>query len=194
MIDITVDITPKNFENAIKPEMDKAIDHFNKELAKIRTGRAHASMVEDLPVECYGGSIMRVKELAMVSAPEAAMIVLQPWDKSIIKDLEKAITSSDLGVTPVNDGNIIRIQLPQISVSRRDELCKLLGKKLEECRTAIRNVRKEFQNSVRTAEKNRILSEDVAKKLLATLQTSTDHYITKAEEHATKKESEVKPN
>jgi len=193
VIDITVDITPKNFETAIKPEMEKAIEHFNKELAKIRTGRAHSSMVEDLPVECYG-SVMRVKELAMVSAPEAALIVLQPWDKSVIKELEKAISSSDLGVTPLNDGNIIRIQLPQISVGRREELCKLLGKKLEECRTAIRNVRKEFQNSVRTAEKSKIVSEDLAKKLLATLQTSTDNYITKAEEHSAKKESEIKPN
>lgn len=193
MIDITTEITPKNFENVIKPEMEKAIEHFNKELAKIRTGRAHPSMVEDLPVDCYG-STMRVKELAMVSAPEAAMIVLQPWDKSVIKDLEKAITSSDLGVTPLNDGNIIRIQLPQISVGRREELCKLLGKKLEECRTAIRNVRKEFQNSVRTAEKNKLVSEDLAKKLLTTLQTSTDSYIAKAEEHAAKKEAEIKPN
>lgn len=193
MIVITTEITPKNFEAAIKPEMEKALEHFNKELAKIRTGRAHPSMVEDLLVECYG-STMRVKELAMVSAPEAALIVLQPWDKSVIKDLEKAITTSDLGVTPLNDGNIIRIQLPQISVSRREELCKLLGKKLEECRTGIRNVRKEFQNSVRTAEKNKLVSEDLAKKLLVTLQTSTDNYITKAEEHAAKKETEIKPN
>lgn len=193
MIDIIADITPKSFEVAIKPEMDKAIDHLNKELAKIRTGRAHPSMAEDLLVECYG-STMRIKELAMVSAPEAALIVLQPWDKSVIKDIEKAIIASDLGVTPLNDGNIIRIQLPQISQGRREELCKLLGKKLEECRTTIRNVRKDFQNLVRTAEKNKVISEDLAKKLLVSLQTSTDNFIVKAEEIAQKKENEIKPN
>ncbi len=193
MIDIATEITPKNLELALKPEMDKAVDHFNKELAKIRTGRAHPSMVEDLLVECYG-STMRVKELAMISAPEAALIVIQPWDKSVIKDIEKGIISSDLGVTPLNDGNLIRIQLPQISGTRRDELCKLLGKKLEESRTAIRNIRKDVQNSIRSAEKNKVLSEDSAKKLLTTLQNSTDSYIAKVEELAAKKETEIKPN
>lgn len=191
MIEIVADITPKIFENAIRPEMDKAIDHLAKELAKVRTGRAHSSMVEDLPIECYG-SVMRVKELGIISAPEAALIVIQPWDKSVIKDLEKGIASSDLGVTPMNDGNLIRIQLPQISQARREELCKILGKRLEESRTAIRNVRKEFQNSVRNAEKNRIISEDVAKKLLGTLQDCTDQFIAKAEELSAKKEAELK--
>jgi len=191
MIDITPDISPKNLELALKPEMDKAIDHLNRELAKVRTGRAHSSMVEDLPIECYG-SIMRVKELGIVTAPEAAMLVIQPWDKSVIKDLEKGIMASDLGVTPINDGNLIRIQLPQISQARREELCKILGKRLEECRTAIRNIRKDFQNEVRNAEKKRVISEDVAKKLLETLQDITDKYITKAEETSNKKESELK--
>ena len=191
MIEIIADISPKNFELAIKPEMDKAIDHLAKELIKVRTGRAHTSMVEDLLIECYG-STMRVKELGIISAPEASLIVIQPWDKSVIKDLEKGIMASELGVTPVNDGNLIRIQLPQISQARREELCKILGKRLEESRTAIRNIRKDFQNSVRTAEKNKIVSEDVAKKLLTTLQNSTDAYITKAEELAAKKEAELK--
>lgn len=191
MIEIVADISPKNFEIAIKPEMEKAIDHLNKELAKVRTGRAHSSMVEDLPIECYG-SVMRVKELGIISTPEAALIVIQPWDKSVIKDLEKGISASDLGVTPMNDGNLIRIQLPQISMARREELCKILGKRLEECRTAIRNIRKDFQNSVRTAEKNRIISEDVAKKLLVTLQDSTDKFIARAEELSAKKEAELK--
>lgn len=191
MIEILADITPKAFENVIKPEMDKAIEHLAKELAKVRTGRAHSSMVEDLPIECYG-SVMRVKELGIISAPEAALIVIQPWDKSVIKDLEKGIANSDLGVTPMNDGNLIRIQLPQISQARREELCKILGKRLEESRTAIRNIRKEFQNAVRTAEKNRIVSEDAAKKLLVTLQDCTDQFISRAEELSAKKEAELK--
>ena len=193
MISINTDISPKSFELAIKPEMEKAIDHLLKELAKIRTGRAHTSMVEDLLIDVYGSN-MRVKELGLISAPEADLIVIQPWDKSVIKDLERGLAASELGVTPANDGNIIRIQLPQISHARREELCKLLGKKLEDCRTSVRNIRKEFQNSVRTAEKNKIVSEDVAKKLLTTLQNSTDSYIAKAEELAAKKETEIKPS
>jgi ribosome recycling factor len=193
VISINTDISPKSFELAIKPEMEKAIDHLLKELAKIRTGRAHTSMVEDLLIDVYGSN-MRVKELGLISAPEADLIVIQPWDKSVIKDLERGLAASELGVTPANDGNIIRIQLPQISHARREELCKLLGKKLEDCRTSVRNIRKEFQNSVRTAEKNKIVSEDVAKKLLTTLQNSTDSYIAKAEELAAKKETEIKPS
>ncbi len=191
MLTINADITTKQLEQALKLEMDKSIDHFNRELIKIRTGRAQASMVEDLAIECYGSS-MRLKELGIISAPEAALIVVQPCDKSVIKDIEKGIQASDLGVTPVNDGNLIRIQLPQISQARREELCKVLGKKLEEARTAIRNTRKDFQNLIRAAEKNKTISEDLAKKLLATLQTCTDNFIVKAEEISAKKENELK--
>ena len=191
MIEIQPNITPKTFETNIKPEMDKTIEHFDRELIKIRTGRAHSSMVEDLLIECYG-STMRLKELAAISAPEASLIVIQPWDRGTIKDIEKGILASDLGVTPANDGGIIRVQLPQISQGRREELCKILGKKLEECKTSIRNVRKDFQNAIRTAEKNKALSEDMAKNLLAVLQNSTDAYIAKADGLASKKESELK--
>lgn len=191
MIEITNEISPKSFELAVNPEMDKAIDHLTKELVKIRTGRAHTSMVEDIKIECYG-STMKLKEVGSITAPEASLIVIQPWDKSVIKEVEKGILTSDLGVTPANDGDVIRIQLPQISQGRRDELCKVLGKKLEECRMAVRNVRKEFQNSVRDSEKKRNISEDLAKNLLGVLQNCTDKYIVKAEEFAGKKEAELK--
>ena len=191
MANINSDTTPKALEQIIAIEMDKAIDHFNKELAKIRTGRAHTSMVEDLRVESYGAS-MRLKEVAAIAAPEANMITIQPWDKSVIKEIEKTILASDLGVTPINDGSIVRVQLPQISQGRREELCKLMGKKLEECRTAVRNIRKDFQNLIKAAEKSRDVSEDIAKKLLETLQTCTDKFIANAEQLAHKKESDLK--
>lgn len=193
MIDFSLDISTKDFEKSIVQEMDKTLDHLAKELIKIRTGRAHTSMVEDLSIDCYG-SAMRLKELGVISAPEASLIVIQPWDKSVIKEVEKGILASDLGVTPANDGNLIRIQLPQISQGRREELCKVLGKKLEECRMAVRNIRKEFQNAVRDAEKSKTLSEDFAKTLLVSLQNCTDKYIAKAEEAAGKKEAELKTN
>lgn len=191
MLNLSAETTPKIFEQVVGVEMDKCVEHFKGELIKIRTGRAHTSMVEDLRVECYGSS-MRLKEVAAIAAPEASLITIQPWDKSVIKEIEKTILSSDLGVTPANDGNLIRVQLPQISQSRREELCKVMGKKLEECRTAIRNVRKDFQNLIKASEKDRDISEDIAKKLLDTLQTCTDKYIANAEQLANKKEAELK--
>lgn len=191
MLNLTAETTPKIFEQVVGTEMEKCVEHFKGELIKIRTGRAHTSMVEDLRVECYGSS-MRLKEVAAISAPEASLITIQPWDKSVIKEIEKTILGSDLGVTPVNDGNLIRVQLPQISQGRREELCKVMGKKLEECRTAVRNVRKDFQNLIKASEKDRNISEDIAKKLLDTLQTCTDKFIANAEQLAQKKEAELK--
>lgn len=192
MITITANTTNTDFEKALKPEMESTIEHLQKELVKIRTGRASSSMVEDLKIACYGDSKMSIKEVAAISVPEARMIIIQPWDKGNLGAIEKAVQTSDLGVSPINDGVIVRIQLPQISSSRRDELAKILNKKLEECRVGIRSVRKDFQNSVRAAEKSRILSEDFSKVLLALLQKKTDEYIAQAEQVAQKKEDQIK--
>ncbi|MDR3646051.1 MAG: ribosome recycling factor [Candidatus Babeliales bacterium] len=183
--------TPKDFELALKPEMEKPIEFLKKELLKIRTGRANPSMIENVRVQCYG-SDMGIKELAAISAPDARLLVVQPWDKTVINNIEKALQTSDLGITPINDGDIIRIQLPNLSSERREEFIKILHKKLEECRIAIRNVRKEFQNAVRDAEKDKDISIDYSKKLLGNLQDITDKYIASAEDVANKKELEIK--
>ncbi len=180
-----------DFENIIKSEMDKPIKHFEKELVAIRTGRASTKMVEDIKVEVYG-QLMRLKEVANISTPDARLIAVQPWDKSIINDIEKGLLTSDLGVTPANDGNLIRIQLPQMTESRRTELDKVLGKKTEECKIGIRNIRKEFHNQVRDAEKKHLVSEDFAARLSDILQKITDQFITKAEELHNKKAEEMK--
>ncbi len=180
----------KDFEVKLKEEMEKPIKHFEKELITIRTGRASTALVENLKVECYG-QVMTLKELATLAAPEARLITIQPWDKTIIENIEKAILASDLGLTPVNDGNIIRLQLPQMSSSRRDELNKILGKKTEECRVGIRNIRKEFHNAIRDAEKKHNISEDFARRLTELLQKITDEYIAKAEALHDKKEKEL---
>lgn len=192
MIKITeATTTPKDFESALKPEMEKALEFLKKELLKLRTGRSNPGMIENLRVQCYG-SDMSLKELAAISAPDARLLVVQPWDKSVINNIEKALQSSDLGLTPVNDGELIRIQLPYLSTERREELTKVLHKKLEECRIAIRNVRKEFQNAVRDAEKDKDISIDYSKRLLANLQIITDKHIETAETLAEKKEQEIK--
>jgi ribosome recycling factor len=191
MINITPNTYTDDFQKALSPEMEKHIKHFQKELVTIRTGRANASLVEDLLVECYG-SKMKLKELGSITTPEARLIVIQAWDKSLLNEIEKAITSSGLGLNPVNNGDLIRIQLPMMSSERRDELIKVLNKKLEECKAHIRNTRKDFQNSVRDAEKKKVISEDFQKKLLDILQKETDKFIAEAEKISSKKEDEIK--
>jgi len=181
----------KPFEKAMESELDKAIKHLDGELIKIRTGRAHTSLVEDLPVACYGGNPMPLKNVASLSVPESTMIAIQPWDISIIPNIETAIINSSLGVTPLNDGNLIRLRLPEISSERRDELVKILGKKLEECRVSIRSTRKDFNNLIRDAKKDKDISENFHSRLSDTLQNITDKYIKQAEAAAKKKEKEI---
>lgn len=132
MKDITIlENQPKPLEDAINDEMKKASTHFESELAKLRTGRAHTSMVEDIMVECYEGPAMALKNVAAISAPDARLIVIQPWDVSTIPAIERALKSSDIGINPHVDGKLIRLALPEMSSTRRDELAKLLGKRLE---------------------------------------------------------------
>lgn len=181
----------KEFESALSSEMDKAIKHFERELITIRTGRAHPALVEGIKVNCYG-TLRNIKEMALISAPEARMIIIEPWDKSLIPELEKAISNSDLGVTPANDGNLIRIRLPEISTARRDELVKVLHKKLEEARIAIRNVRKDFHNLIRDSEKGKKISEDHSRRLNDVLQKVTDKFIVTVDQMSQKKENEIK--
>jgi len=181
----------KSFETLLKEHMDSPIKHFEKELISIRTGRASTSLLDSIRVECYD-QLMPLKDISTVSAPDVRLLTIQPWDKSIISNIEKAIQASDVGIAPVNDGTIIRLQLPQMSAARREEFVKLLGKKTEECRVSIRNVRKEFHNEVREAEKKHIVSEDFAKRLSDLLQKITDQFIDRADAMSEKKAVELR--
>lgn len=192
MIKFNQTTTSKDFENALKPELEKPIDHLKKELLKLRTGRANPAMVENIKVFCYGDSLLPLKELSSISTPDARLIMIQPWDKSVIGNIEKALLESDLSITPVNDGDVIRIQLPFMTVAQREDLIKLIGKRLEESRIALRNVRKDFQNAVRDAEKDHIFDQDYSKILLGILQNNVDKYIKIAEDISSKKEIEIK--
>lgn len=180
----------KTFETTVALEMQTPIKHFERELASIRTGRASTKLIEDIPVACYG-STMKLREVASCGAPDARMLTVQPWDKSLIESIEKALLASDIGITPINDGEMIRLQLPQMSTARRDELIKLLGKKAEECRVGVRGVRKEAQNQLKAAQKGNI-SEDFAKRLADSLQKVTDNTIKVVDELAEKKSSEIR--
>jgi ribosome recycling factor len=182
----------QSFKSPIEEEMEKVITHFDRELAKIRTGHAHTSMVEDIFVSCYGQPPVPLKTMAALAAPDRRLITIQPWDTSIINDIEKGLIASDIGVTPINDGKIIRLSLPEVSSERREELTRLLGKRLEEAKVSIRNVRKDFNNLVRDAKKNKDISEDFSNRLSDVLQDITNIYIKKAEERATKKEHSLR--
>lgn len=182
----------KKFKQAVASEMEECVKHFEKELVKIRTGRATVSMLDGVKVESYG-QLMQLRELATLSAPDARLLTIQPWDKSVIGDIERAITASDLGLAPVNDGKIIRLQLPIMSSERRDELAKILKKRTEEARVTIRNVRKEFHNQVRDAwMKNHDISEDFGQGLTEELQKVTDQFIDQVNSMQEKKEQSLR--
>ncbi len=181
----------KALEAEMSAEMDKILKHFEHDLLSVRSGKASAAMVEDIMVECYG-SKQKLKGLASISVPDARLIVIQPWDKTVVDGIFKAIQSSDLGVTPVADGNVLRIQLPVMSTERRDELVKVLKKKVEEAKVKIRNVRREYNGVVKDAAKNGEISEDFAKRVCDQLQEITDGFIAKIEDLGDKKEHELK--
>lgn len=182
----------KSFQNPMEAEMNKPIKHFEGEIVKIRTGRAHTSLVEDLMVICYGQPAAPLKSYAAIAAPDSRLLTIQPWDASIIDDIEKAIKNSEIGINPLNDGKVIKLILPEMSTSRRDELIKVLHKKLEECKISVRNIRKDFNNLLRDAKKDKKISENFFNRLEDVLQKVTDKFIEKADQLSEKKEKEIK--
>lgn len=181
----------KQHEKEIEIEMDKQLKNFQREMSKVRTGRANPAMLEDIRVMAYG-TPMSLKELASITAADAAMLIVQAWDKSLLPDIEKAISLSDLGVSVQNDGEILRIKIPPMSSSRRDELVKIVNQKLEATKVSIRNIRKDVQNKIRESEKAKKISEDISKSLQDMLQKVTDKFIKLGDVEASKKESEIK--
>ena len=180
-----------SFEDAVKTSMQEPIEHFAGELKKLRTGRAHTALVEDMQVECYGNT-MRLRDVATITAPDAQLIVIQPWDQNNLDDIERSIAQSNLGITPQNDGGVIRLRIAPMSADQREILVKTLGKKLEECKVAVRNIRKTCQNYIRDTEKAKHISEDTAKRLQASLQKITDSFTDQADTLSNKKEKEIK--
>ncbi len=168
----------------------KAIDALKRELVGIRTGRAAPALVEQLPVEAYGVPTPLI-QLAAISAPEPRMLLIQPWDKSLLKAVEKAILASDLGVTPANDGTLVRMAMPPLSEERRRDLVKVVHKKLEDARVEIRTHRRHTADELHKKEKDAGVSADELKRLLDQLQKLHDRYIRLAEEVGEAKEREI---
>ncbi len=180
----------KSFQTPMETEMTKVVKHFETELLKIRTGRAHTSLVEDIKVQAYTGP-MSIKQVAVVAAPESRLITIQPWDTSLMAAIEKAILESDTGLTPVNDGKIIRLALPEMSTSRRDDLIKVLHKKINEGKERIRDVRKDFNNALRDHKKDKKISENFFSRLEDVLQKTNDKFTLQLEQMGQKKEKDI---
>ena len=170
--------------------MEKSVDSLHKELSSIRTGRASPSLVERLQVEAYGVPTP-LQTLAGISTPEARLLVIRPYDRSSIPAIEKAIQRSDLGLTPSNDGQLIRIVIPQLTEERRHELTKLCARRAEEARVAVRNIRRDEVDHLRKVEKDGHLSRDELERSLAQVQHITDQFISKLDDVVKKKEAEI---
>jgi len=171
-------------------KMKKSVAVLKAELATIRTGHATPALIEHIRVE-YAGVPMPLKQLAGISAPEARLLIIQPWDRSSIGNIEKAILKSDLGLNPTSDGNLIRINIPPLTEERRQELIKAVRKRVEEGRVAIRNLRREAMEELRRLEKNKDISQDEHKRALDQLQKLTNSFIANAEQVGQGKKAEL---
>jgi ribosome recycling factor len=171
-------------------KMQKATEVLRNELATIRTGRASPSLIEHVRVD-YHGVPMPLNQIANISVPEARLLVIQPWERQILANVEKAILKSDLGLNPNNDGNVIRLVIPQLTEERRTQLVKVVRRRVEEGRVAVRNVRREALEKLRELKEKKELSEDEQKRAVSRLQQITDGFIESIEQIAKDKESEL---
>ncbi|RJP25591.1 MAG: ribosome recycling factor [Candidatus Omnitrophota bacterium] len=171
-------------------EMDDTVDNTRRELAQLRTGRASPALLDAIQVEAYGTKTP-VRQLANVSVPEARLIVIQPWDKSVIDDIVRAIQTSELGLTPNNDGKLIRLNVPPLTEERRRDLVKVAKKIGEEGKVRLRQIRRETNESLKKAEKSGEVPEDIAKTLLDEVQKTTDKYTEKIDSILKDKEDEI---
>lgn len=182
--------TPKEILRDIENRMKKTTEVVQREFNTVRTGRASTSMVEDIKVDYYG-TPTPLKQLATISIPDPRLIVLQPWDPSSVDDIEKALIKSDLGLTPIKDGKVIRLNVPQLSQERREELVKVIKKMAEDGRISIRSIRRDGNEMVKKLEKDKQVTEDESFRTQEDIQKLTDKYIKEIEEILKKKEKEL---
>jgi ribosome recycling factor len=180
----------KSLSGDLRRRMDQSVADFQANLAATRTGRASVHMLDQIKVDYYGTQTP-INQLAQLSAPEPQLIVISPWDPTILKEIEKAIQTAALGFNPLSDGKIIRVPVPPMTEERRRDVCKHINKVLEEHRTAIRNVRRDGNDALKKLAKDKKVSEDDEKRALEEVQKMTDAEIRRMEELSQKKEAEV---
>jgi ribosome recycling factor len=173
-----------------KDRMDKAVAALKEEFGSLRTGRASASLLDQIQVEAYG-SMVPINQVGAISVPEARMITVSIWDKGLAVSVEKAIRSSDLGLNPVVDGTTLRIPIPPLTEERRKDLAKIAGRYAEQQRVAIRNIRRDANEDLRKAEKDHVISQDEEKKMESEVQKLTDEAIKRVDEALKTKEQEI---
>jgi len=171
-------------------KMGKAIEALKRELATIRTGRATPAIVDHIKVDYYGVPTP-LSQMATISVPEARLLLIQPWDRQALSSIEKAILKSDLGLTPANDGNVIRLRIPQLTEERRRELIRVVRKRVEEGRVALRNIRRTALEEIRKLEQAKEISQDEQKRAQERLQQLTDGFIEEVDKLAKDKEAEL---
>ncbi|WP_026692460.1 ribosome recycling factor [Peribacillus kribbensis] len=181
---------PKQVTANATERMDKAISAYSRALASIRAGRANAALLDRITVDYYGAPTP-VNQLAGISVPEARLLVIQPYDKTVLSEIEKAILKSDLGLNPTNDGSVIRLMIPALTEERRKELVKQVRKESEEAKIAVRNIRRDANDDLKKLEKNGEITEDELRRYSDDIQKTTDSYIAKVDTITKDKEKEI---
>ena len=179
-----------SIKNDAKTRMDKTIESLKSDFGGLRAGRAHASLLDGIMVEAYG-SLTPISQVGTVSVPDARMLSVSVWDKTVAKSVEKALRESDLGLNPVTDGNLIRIPIPPLSEERRKELVKVAGKYTEQNKIAVRNIRRDALDEVKKLKKDNLISEDDEKRAETEIQKLTDDAVKKLDELQAVKEKDI---
>jgi ribosome recycling factor len=174
----------------MRDQMEAAVEAMRREFSGVRTGKATSQLLDTVRVDAYGSKVP-VNQVATINVPEPRMIVVQPWDKSLMGDIERGIQSSDLGLNPSNDGNVIRVPIPPLSEERRKDMVRLLHKMAEEGRISVRHARQETNKSIKQLEHDHEISEDEARRQLDKVQGITDEFIARIDEMMARKEEEV---
>jgi ribosome recycling factor len=174
----------------LRQRMDRSVEALQEDLLGIRTGRASPALVEKLPVEYYG-TMTPLNQMASIAVPEPRLLVIRPWDPSALPDIERALLKSDLGLTPMNDGKLIRLSIPRLTEERRRELVKMVSRRVEEARVAVRNLRRDALHDMKEFEKEKMISEDDFFRGKDSVQDLTDEFIGKIDEIGKRKEEEV---
>lgn len=183
-------LTPEDVLAEVERKMNQSMEALDRELATLRTGRATPSLVENVSVDYYG-TPTPLKQIASISAPDARAIMVQPWDKQALRDIERSLMRSEMGFNPSNDGNIITVPIPPLNQERRQELVRLLKRKIEDGKVAVRNVRRDGLESLRKLERDKAISQDQNRRSQDQLQKTTDAFIKNIDQVSTAKEAEI---
>lgn len=183
-------MTTKDVYSSHEEKMQKALDALRRELATLRAGRATPALLDKVTIDYYG-TPTPINQVANIAVPEPRMITIQPWEKTMVAQIEKALLKSDLGLTPNSDGLVIRLLIPQLTQQRRTELVKMVHKKAEESRVAVRNLRRDANDAIKKLEKEKAISEDDTKKAQDDIQKLTDKYVKEIDRIMANKEKEI---